>query len=101
MSEYTCTSCGESFPTLTKKRLHQSDCPEADLVADGGDMDPDELVEWAVEETLVCDVCGEKNEAAESISTDETDAGVAYELRFECTHCGARNENTAILGRSR
>lgn len=97
MSDYTCTSCGESFPTLTRKRLHQRDCTEADADLDVSDLDLDETVELAVEELLICDVCGQKNDGTESIETDETEAGLGVALEFACTHCGARNENEAIL----
>jgi len=97
MSDYTCNSCDESFETLTKKRLHQSECPEADADLDVSDHDVDGVAERVVEELLVCDVCGTKNDGAESVETDRTDAGLGVELDFECASCGARNENEAIL----
>ena len=97
MSDYTCTSCGESFPTLTKKRLHQRDCAAADADLDVSDHDLDDIAERTVADLLTCDVCGVRNDGAESIQHDETDAGLGIEVGFECTHCGARNDNEAIL----
>jgi len=97
MPNYTCTSCGESFPTLTTKRLHQRDCAAADLDLDVSGMDVDEIVDHAVAELLVCDVCVAKNDGAASIETDHTDAGFGVELVYECAHCGAHNEHEAIL----
>lgn len=97
MSNYTCTSCGESFPTLSTKRLHQRECDEADLDLDVSDLDVDGIAERTVAELLVCDVCGTKNDGAESIDRDITAVGLAIELTFVCGTCGARNENEAIL----
>jgi len=48
MPNYTCTSCGESFPTLTQKRLHQSECDAADADVDVSDHDLDELSDEAI-----------------------------------------------------
>jgi rubredoxin len=97
MSEYTCTSCGESFDTLTKKRLHQRECSAADVDVDVSDLDLEETVERAVAELLICDVCGHENDGAESIATDETEAGLGVVVGFECSVCAARNDNEAIL----
>jgi len=97
MSNHTCTSCGESFPTLTKKRLHQRECPEADADLDVSEMDVDDVAERTVAELLVCDVCGARNDGAESIDRDITPAGLAIELTFVCETCGAQNDNEAIL----
>lgn len=97
MSEYICTSCGESFETLSKKRLHQRDCSAADADLDVSDIDADEIAERTVAELLVCDVCGQKNDGAASIDRDITPAGLAFTLTFTCETCGAHNENEAIL----
>lgn len=97
MSGYTCTSCSESFATLTRKRLHQRDCEATDLDLDVSDLELDELVERTVAELLVCDVCGTYNDGAESIGTDDTAAGLGVVVGFECARCGARNGNEAIL----
>jgi hypothetical protein len=97
MSNYTCTSCGESFPTLTTKRLHQRECSEAEAEFDVDGMDPDEMAGVVVDELLVCDVCESKNGGAESLDWDITAAGLAFTLTFTCENCGAWNENEAIL----
>ena len=97
MSNHTCSSCGESFETLSTKRLHQSECDEADDAVDVSDLDEDAIAERAVAELLTCDVCGARNDGAESIKTDETEAGIGIEVAFECTYCGAQNDNEAIL----
>jgi len=97
MSTYTCTSCGESFETLTRKRLHQRECAEADADVDVSDRDLDEIAERTVAELLTCDVCGARNDGAKSIQHDETEAGLGIAVAFECTYCGAHNDNEAIL----
>lgn len=97
MSRHTCRSCGESFETLTKKRLHQSECPEADLALDVSDEDVDGIAERVVEELLVCDVCGMKNDGADGLDRDLTAGGIAVTLTFTCDICGSHNENEAIL----
>lgn len=100
---YECDACGDAFRTLSKKRLH--DCPEGakyggdEPVADipVADLDLDAQVELAVEQVLICDVCGEKNDGAESIDQDTNERGVAIAVEFRCEHCGATNENTATF----
>jgi len=98
---YECESCGETFRTLSRKRLHQRECSEAAAEVDVDGMDVDEMAELAIEELLVCDVCGEQNEGARDVDQDVTDAGVGVTLRFECSACGAWNKNTAVLGGER
>ena len=97
MPNYTCTSCGESFPTLTTKRLHQRDCTAAEADIDVADRGLDDIAERTVADLLTCDVCGARNDGVESIQHDETEAGLGIEVGFECTSCGARNDNEAIL----
>lgn len=97
MTDHEC-SCGATFATLTRKRLHQRDeCPDRDAELDVSDQTVEEITEQAVQELLVCDVCERSNGGAESIERDRTDAGVAITLTFTCEHCGAHNDNTAIL----
>jgi DNA-directed RNA polymerase subunit RPC12/RpoP len=98
MSEYTC-SCGASFDTLSEKRIHQRDeCEDRVADLDVSDADAEDVADEAVDELLVCDVCGAKNDGAQDIGTDETAAGVSVVLSFSCSECGAANENTAIMG---
>ena len=95
---YTCGSCGTEFPTLTKKRLHQrDDCPETELEMDISDLDGDGIADLTIEELGICDVCGESNNEFDDYEVDETDAGLAFTLIFECSHCTAHNHNEAIL----
>lgn len=96
---HTCESCEDEFPTLTRKRLHQrDDCPGADEEVDISNLDVDEQAELVVEKLLVCDICESQNDHAEAIDKDVTDAGLSVTLTFECSACGAHNENTGILG---
>jgi len=97
MPNYTCTSCGESFETFTRKRLHQRESAGAETDLDVSDCGLDDIAERTVAELLTCDVCGVRNDGAESIQHDETEAGLGIEVGFECTYCGARNDNEAIL----
>lgn len=91
-------SCGETFETLTKLRLHQrDDCPDRAEEFDVDGMDVDELAERATKELLICDVCEKSNDGAESIEREITNAGVSIVATFDCDHCGAHNENTAII----
>lgn len=91
-------SCGATFETLTRYRLHQrDDCSDRDLDLDVRDDDAETIAEQAVTELLVCDVCGAANDGAEAIERDSTAAGIAVTLTFDCIACGATNENTAIL----
>lgn len=93
----TC-SCGETFESLTAYRIHQrDDCPDRDADLDVLDEDLEEIAATATDELLLCDVCGHPNDGAETIATDETEAGLSIELSFCCDWCGATNENTAIL----
>lgn len=97
-NERTC-GCGASFETLSELRLHQrDDCNLRVVDRDVDDDDIDDIVDETVDELLVCGVCGASNDGAQNISTDETDAGVSVGLSFECSSCGASNENRAIMG---
>lgn len=97
---HECSSCGEEFRTLTRKRKHQRDCSEADARIDIGEKDADEVTETVTEELLICDVCGTKNDGAESIERDRTGGVLAFTIKFECSTCGAWNDNEAVLGGS-
>lgn len=101
---YTCDACGEEFGTLSRKRLHEcpaeaeygtTDDPELDVPA--ADMDTDDMAELAVQQMLVCDVCGEKNDGVDELDHSVTSQGVSFAVEFDCRHCGATNENTAVL----
>jgi 3-deoxy-D-arabino-heptulosonate 7-phosphate (DAHP) synthase len=85
------------FETLTTKRLHQRECAAADGDIDVSDRGLDDIAERTVAELLTCDVCGVRNDGAESIQHDETEAGLGVQVGFECSYCGARNDNEAIL----
>lgn len=90
--------CGETFSTLSAYRIHQRDeCQFSADEIDMRDQDTEEVSQRLVDELLICDMCGEKNDEAESISQDITDAGLAFTLGFQCSHCGATNENTGIV----
>lgn len=97
---YECSSCGEEFRTLTRKRQHQRDCSEADARIDVGEMDVDEMAARVTEELLICDVCEAKNDGAESVERDLTGGVLAFTMKFECSACGAWNDNEAVLGGS-
>lgn len=95
---HECSSCGEEFRTLTRKRQHQGDCPEADAQIDVSDQDVDEMAELVTEELLICDVCGEKNDGAEAVGQDQSGGVLAITIQFQCSTCGAHNDNEAVLG---
>lgn len=99
-----CDACDETFQTLTRKRLHDcpadaeygtTDAPDADIPV--ADMDLDDMVSLAVEQVLICDVCGESVEGAETIDTAHSNRGVSIAVTFDCPACGAANENTAVV----
>lgn len=97
MSSYQCP-CGESFDGLVQFRLHQRDnCPDSDGERDIEGQSAEETSEQVVEELLICDICDRSNDGGRDIRTDMTDAGLGITIEFTCEHCGAENENTAIL----
>ena len=67
---------------------------------DASEMDVDELAERATEELLICDVCGESNDGVEQIGRDTSGGVLTVATSFECSECGATNENTAVFGGS-
>lgn len=102
-ARYSCSGCGETFETLSRKRLH--DCP-ADVdyggddpteVRDVDDEDPDDVAAEAVDELLVCFNCETKHDELESFDYTMTDDGLAFAGEFTCEACGAHNENTVTL----
>lgn len=94
---YAC-KCGESFDGLVQYRLHQrDDCTYSDGERDIEGQSVDETSEQIIEELLICDICEERNDGAREMQTDMTDAGLTFVIEFHCEHCGAENENTAIL----
>lgn len=92
-----CSSCGRSFDTLSALRLHQPECDEADARVDVSDASVDAVAEQAVAELLTCDRCEQSNDAADDLERDTTGDVLALIARFTCQHCGATNENTAVL----
>ena len=100
---YDCRGCGESFETLSRKRLH--DCSagvkyggeKPDEEADVSGMPVDEMTERAVDGVLQCDVCGEKNQGVDDLDRQITSEGVSLAVYFDCEYCGAYNENSATL----
>lgn len=96
--KHECPSCGATFETLTRKRLHQrDDCPEATAELDVEGLDLDEIAMATVRELLVCDLCGAKNGGGDGFRFDHTDAGLTFGITFTCEECGARNDNEGIL----
>lgn len=103
MTEYECEGCDETFDTLSSKRLHE--CPsgvrygggEIDAEVPVADMNVDDMASLAVEQVLMCDVCGEQNSGANEIDSDYNDQGVSIAAHFECEHCGAWNDNSATF----
>jgi len=92
---YVCEPCGETFPTLTRKRLHQKDdCPG---LFDELDPDDDNVAEKAAAGLLTCQRCDERHDGRFQRSEDMTDAGYSIEVRFKCQSCGFDNDNTCIL----
>ena len=102
-SRYECEGCGESFDTLSSKRLHE--CPSGVMYGGGeidaeypvADMDLDDMTELAVEQVLICDVCGEKNSGANDVTSDYNQNGVSLAVHFECSYCGAWNDNSVTF----
>lgn len=102
---YSCVGCAEEFETLTRKRLHEcsegaayGDDPDAiDADLDVSDDTPDDMAERVTGELLTCDVCGAKSDGCESVERTMNDRGLALAVHFDCTTCGATNENSAVL----
>lgn len=100
---YECDACDEQFDTLSAKRLHDcpqdaqygGDAPDAEIPV--ADMSTDEMAELAVEQALICDVCAESNDGADDIDRSMNAEGIAITVIFDCSECGAHNENTATL----
>lgn len=100
---YECDGCGESFDTLSRKRLH--DCPEgARFGGDAPDLDldlsgenTDALAGRVVSALLECDVCGKRSEGASDLDRSMSEKGAAIAVTFDCDFCGAHNENSAVL----
>lgn len=100
---YRCDACGESFDTLSRKRLHEcpsgapygGDEPAEELDVSGDDSGA--LAERAVEKVLVCEVCGERNDGADDFEHTVNENGIALAVTFTCETCGAVNENTATM----
>lgn len=96
MSEYEC-SCGRSFPTLTRLRLHQRDeCPDREELDLAG-KDVEEQVERIAEELMECERCGIEADEIDDVREEETGAGEAIIVEFTCWECGVHNRNKAFL----
>jgi len=98
MSKHVCEPCGESFETLSRKRLHQKqDCPgQFEQIGTDG-MDQDDIVEETVRGLVTCQQCERRHDGSFTRGDDYTNAGYSVEIRFTCDHCGFNNVNTAIL----
>lgn len=93
---YECT-CGETFPTLTQKRIHQKDeCPDREET-DVSDLDVEDAVRQFTDELIRCDNCEARAEEIEAWSTSETEDGVEATVEFTCWECGYHNENRGWL----
>jgi DNA-directed RNA polymerase subunit RPC12/RpoP len=100
---HRCDGCGETFATLSRKRLH--DCPAAGPFAgeepaethDVADLELDDMADLAVERALTCNYCGETNEEARDVDSSYNENGVSIAIVYECVECGATNENTATF----
>lgn len=101
---HTCDACGEEFRTLTRKRLHDcpegakygtTDAPDEDIPV--ADMDHDDLIDLATERLLICDVCGGSSDTVADVDTDRDADRVSVAVEFNCSECGATNENTAVI----
>lgn len=96
---HQCTSCGETFQTLSRKRLHQkSDCPALDEVIDTEGMDTEEIVDQMVSSLSTCERCEREHQGEFTRADSQTGSDYSVELQFTCEHCGFHNVNTAILG---
>jgi DNA-directed RNA polymerase subunit RPC12/RpoP len=101
---HDCRHCGESFRTLSRKRLH--DCPadkppgpeewKARNVEDEG---IDEIAEQVADELLTCVHCGRQieEEMVGEIEPRTTAEGVSIVAEFDCPKCGGHQRNTAEL----
>lgn len=98
---YECDDCGETFDTLTRKRLH--DCPGAstgdeEYSLDG--MDEDEMSEKIATELLRCERCETVNpdDVIENYDKQTGPDVFGATFEFDCVECGFHNSNTAELG---
>ncbi len=94
---HTC-QCGETFETLSRKRLHQKDDCQAQLEhIEAGDRDSRTVAAETAEALLTCQQCESGHEGQFTRSDDATEAGYSVEIEFDCEDCGFHNVNTAIL----
>ena len=98
MSARTCDSCGESFETLTRLRLHEKDdCPERETYAAIDPGSPD-VGHQAGEGLVTCRNCGRENsERDHEYATSFASGDLHYIITFACRFCGFENENRVVM----
>lgn len=95
---HTCQGCGESFDTLSAKRLHQQDgCQGQFDHVEAGDRDPDDVARETTEALLTCQNCETVHGGGFTRGDDITQAGYSVEIVFDCEGCGFHNVNTAVM----
>lgn len=100
---HDCRHCGETFRTLSKKRLHdcpaeKPDGPEEWDDVDVSNMDQEQIIDRVVQGLMECVHCGEQlDEAYGEIEQKITSEGVSLVAEFDCPECDGHQRNTAEL----